>query len=68
MSEKKFCPECQKLGQKSRVYTGMTSQTLVAPVHYWDENGDYVYETGVNTRITRYECSNGHTFQEEEKV
>ena len=60
---KLFCPKCRENNQKSRVYCGGTSSTLLAgPRPYWDEDGNHVVPPDPNTRTTEYWCSNNHRF------
>lgn len=66
---KKFCPECQKNGQKSRIMIGLSRTTkLMIPRPYYDEEGNYVCSKNPNTRITEYSCSNGHKWEEHNKI
>lgn len=60
---KKFCPECQKQGLKSRITVGSTYMTLAAVHHYYDEDGNYQVEDP-NYTYTEYTCSNGHHWKE----
>jgi hypothetical protein len=60
---KKFCPECQKEGQRSKVYIGATSVTLMAVHRYYDEDGD-LHVDDPNKMTTTYSCSNGHQWRE----
>jgi hypothetical protein len=57
------CPECIKEGKKSKVYIGCTTSTLIAPVQYYDEDGNY-HSSNPNTMTTQYSCSNGHHWSE----
>lgn len=54
------CPECQKDGEKSKVYVptcGM--RTLMGWQSFWDEDGNY-HSHDLNTTTTIYSCSRGH--------
>jgi hypothetical protein len=64
---KKFCPECQKLGLKSKVFIGGCTSTLLnCGSGYYDEDGDYHPPDPCNTTTCEYTCSNGHTWMESE--
>lgn len=54
-----LCPECQKLGQKSRVTPHGGSSTTAFCGSYYDEDGHYV-TSKCNTCMWSYSCSNGH--------
>jgi hypothetical protein len=63
------CSECQKTGQKSKVYSnGSCQSTLLACADpsYYDENGKFVYvpHKDCNTTTCSYRCDKGHEFQE----
>ena len=60
-----ICPECKKQGLKSKVYVGVSSQTLVYCKPFYDENGNYHNHDG-NITTTYYDCSNGHKWIHEE--
>lgn len=55
------CHECQKAGQKSRVFPGMSTTTSMYSPPYYDEEGVY-HSHDPNTLVTSYSCSNGHTW------
>lgn len=57
------CPECKKLGLKSKVYVGASSTTLLAFTPYYDEEGNY-HHNDPNVITTSYTCSNGHSWWE----
>jgi hypothetical protein len=56
-----FCPACQRLNQKSRVYSEGGSSTLLYNAPYYDENGKY-HNHDPNWYNTSYHCSEGHSF------
>ena len=60
------CPECEKLGLKSKIFVGASSSTLLAAMPYYDEEGNYHYND-LNTTSTSYTCSNGHSWTESNK-
>jgi hypothetical protein len=60
-----ICKECATAGEKSRVYHAGTSTTLMAYNAYWDENGQRHFHDG-NDRVSKYFCSNGHSWHEVE--
>ena len=53
------CPECVKLGQRSIVYPGVSSATLVYFQPFCDEDGKLHHHNG-NVTTTDYSCSLGH--------
>ncbi len=57
------CPECVKRGNKSKVYVGCSSTTLVGWIPYYDEDGKFV-SNDPNTTTTSYSCSLGHRWSE----
>lgn len=59
----RFCPKCQELGLKSRVYCDGTTTTLIGWTPYWDEDGNYVNDNP-NKRDTAYHCSQYHRWSE----
>ena len=58
----KFCPTCQKEKQKSKVYSTLTSTTLVYVPPFWDEDGRYHKHDTPTTYA--YYCSNDHNWME----
>ena len=54
-----ICQRCQTAGDRSRVYPGCATETLMAIQPYYDEDGVYVNDDP-NTRAQHFECSNGH--------
>lgn len=57
------CPECQKEGNTSLVYPGMSTTTDMYYQPYYDEQGNY-HDNDNNSVTTEYTCSNGHTWKE----
>ena len=53
------CPECVAADQRSHVYVGYSSTTLLDFAPYYDEDGNWHYHDP-NTCTTSYSCSNGH--------
>lgn len=63
------CPRCVQAGTPHTVTMGMATVTLIASSPgYWNEKDQWVPPSPINTRTTTYHCSNGHTWQEEERV
>jgi len=58
-----FCPECEELGLRSSIFTGITITTLMNISEYWDEDGNYHYDDP-NQSTTEYSCSQGHNWAE----
>lgn len=56
-----ICPECEKTGQKSKVYGGFGLTTAMFSPGYYDEDGNY-HHHDPNTTTSKYNCSNGHDF------
>jgi hypothetical protein len=57
-----ICPVCKELGEKSTVHPyGASTCTLMAPVDYYDEDGNHVYHDP-NSCTYQYRCSKGHEF------
>lgn len=63
---KMYCLECKKLGLKSVVYEGCCRRTLMAPIVFYDEDGEY-HRHDPNITTTSYQCSKGHVWQEDFK-
>ena len=61
--QRRKCPECVRLGQRSILHIGATTTTLLATSRYYDEDGVY-HENNPNTRGTEYWCSAGHRWTE----
>jgi len=61
---RRFCPECQKLGQTSTVRVdGMGITTLMCAHSFYDEQGRHHYHDP-NMTTWQFRCSKGHTWQE----
>lgn len=58
------CPTCKENGEKSRVFPGPTTTTLMSRNVYYDGDGNY-HSHDPNTKTTKYTCSNGHEWTEE---
>ena len=58
-----ICPQCKKLGKKSRVYCGISTVTCIGFIPYYDEDGHY-HHNDPNKTTTEYACSNGHHWVE----
>ena len=56
------CPQCETAGERSRVYPGEASVTLLEATTYWDEDGGLVTDDP-NTRTFEFSCSNGHNWR-----
>ena len=57
------CPECLKLGIKSRVYVGDFKVSKGHIMDYFDEDGFYhIHDTSATT--TDYACSSSHSWSE----
>lgn len=56
-----FCPECQKLGLRSRVYPGVGTVTLLYCPPFYDEEGR-MHHHDLNTTTQDFICSNGHSW------
>lgn len=61
MFNKVLCPECEKTGEKSIVYTHGISSTLMGWKPYYDQNGDY-HDHDPNKKSEHFTCSKGHIF------
>lgn len=61
-----ICKTCQAEGKKSYVYNRGGSGTLLMWNAFYDEEGKH-HVHDPNTTTYGYECSNGHTWSEEEK-
>lgn len=58
------CATCVSEGRESRVHNrGMRRTLLAGGGEFFDEKGVRHYHDP-NTTTTRYECSNGHTWEE----
>jgi len=57
------CPTCVEKEKRSKVFIGLSTTTLVMPVQYYDEDGNY-QSANPNTTTTHYTCSNGHDWIE----
>ncbi len=53
------CDECKKAGQKSFVYPGASSGSLLYCKPFYDQDGK-LHDHDSNTSSTSYSCSNGH--------
>lgn len=53
------CPECEKEGQRSTVFSGGGTVTLMSYTPFWDEDGVY-HVHDPNTHGTNLSCSRGH--------
>jgi len=53
------CPQCERGGLRSKVYSRGGTMTLMYYPSFYDEDGNYhVHDS--NHRDARYTCSNGH--------
>ena len=61
------CKDCLEEDMLHRVYKTGGHRTLM-PVQpgYWDEDDSWVDPVDPNKNISHYNCSNGHTWHEEE--
>lgn len=57
------CAECRDEGERSRVYPGPTTRTLMAGHRYYDEDGR-LHISDPNKTTTAYVCSRGHRWEE----
>ncbi|KKR00149.1 MAG: hypothetical protein UT24_C0016G0038 [Candidatus Woesebacteria bacterium GW2011_GWB1_39_12] len=57
------CPECQKKGDKSEIYIGMSTRTLLGWQQYYDKDG-ILHDKDPNHTTTEYECSKGHKWKD----
>jgi len=55
------CPECEKLGLRSKVFVGQATRTLMGYTSYYDEDGKF-HNNNPNKTTTSYTCSNGHAW------
>lgn len=55
------CPECERLGLRSRVRIGSGFSTAMCGDSFYDEDGRY-HNHDPNTVTWHYSCSNGHEF------
>ena len=60
-----ICPECKEQGLKSCVYPGQRFITAMGSEEYYDEDGKH-HRHDPNIMKTRYSCTNGHGWGEEE--
>lgn len=58
------CPECQRLGLKSKVFPGSSSRTLMYCPPFYDKEGRF-HDHDRNISATDYSCSNGHKWIKE---
>ena len=58
-----ICPQCKKLGKRSRVYCGVSIVTCIGYTPYYDEDGNY-HQNDPNKTTTEYSCSHGHFWSE----
>lgn len=58
------CPECDVSGQKSSVFIGLRTTTLMSWQDFYDEKGNF-HHHDPNTTSTAYSCSNGHRWRED---
>lgn len=58
-----FCPECQKAGQPSKVYVGISRETCIGVTQFYDEGGKW-HNHNPNRTTTEYTCSEGHKWTE----
>lgn len=57
------CPECVEAGQRSKVYVGLSTTTLMYAQPFYDEDGRW-HHHDPNQTTTEYTCSNGHSWKE----
>lgn len=61
------CPECAGSSQKSRVYLGRSTRTLMGGGEcYWDEEGES-HQHDPNVTTTGFHCSLGHRWKTKER-
>jgi len=56
-----ICPECKKLGLKSKIFIGLSYTTALNGSQFFDEEGRF-HDHDPNTTTTSYSCSNGHSW------
>ena len=54
-----ICEQCKETGQRSRVYPGGSTSTLMMAHPYYDEDGVY-HENDPNISTQYFSCSNRH--------
>lgn len=59
-----MCPYCAAEGEKSVVYEGQITSTLMGWIPYYDENGQY-HNDDPNITTYEYSCSRGHYWKED---
>jgi len=57
------CPTCVAEGERSMVYVGSGTSTLMGVAAYYDEQGERHYHDS-NRLTTYYHCSRGHDWME----
>jgi hypothetical protein len=64
MSAIPACPECERLNQKSRVYPGGSSTTLLGGNFYFRDEDGVTHHHDPNRIRDSYRCSKGHLWEE----
>ena len=60
------CPECRKLGQRSKVFFNKRIVQLLHTTDFWDEDGRlHVHDPNLVT--ASFSCSKGHRWSETER-
>ncbi len=60
---KKFCPKCKDSGDRSEVYPGLQTSTLMGGTTWYDEDGEY-HNHNPNRSAQAFRCSKGHDWYE----
>lgn len=60
------CKKCAEEGEKSSVYPGLATSTLLFSAPYYDEDGR-LHDHDYNTHTRSFSCSRGHSWEESEK-
>ena len=57
------CDQCVDEGERSTVFVGTGTTTLMAGVSFYDESGTY-HDHDPNSSSMRYRCTRGHEWAE----
>jgi hypothetical protein len=67
LNKRMICPECHKLGKKSRIWLSYSTSTAVHYPESYDEKGKLI-NNNCNKTSEIYDCSNGHTFNKKDML
>lgn len=62
------CEACENEGRRSETYLLTEHVTYLKALVTYDADGNVIESSKMHWRTRRYQCSNGHTWEERERI